>query len=202
MHFRFEGRPNAVPDNYGDNARYEVHIALLLHVEVFRDHIYFMAMSSVIDSRWSVVTGNYLQGLGPGLCLETSRLLIPHSCEYSGMRSFRLRLYNRCSWCRVVKEPKSIHPSNICMICVFRVAETSFRFTLRHFCLLESNGPNHSGSNIRYDPLPFIRGTGSKGIKEVNKEVGSASPIRKYVYECAHFSDWPNCNFKLPFVHL
>lgn len=40
MHFRFDGRPNAVPDNYDDIAIYEVHIALLLHVEVFRDDLY------------------------------------------------------------------------------------------------------------------------------------------------------------------
>jgi len=200
MHFRFEGRPNAFPNNYDDNARSEVQIALLLQSEAVRGDIYCMAMSSLIDSRWSVVTGNYLQGLGPGLCLERSRPFIPHSCEYHRMRSFRLRLYNRCSWCRVVKQPKSIHPFNICMMSVFRMAATSFRFTLRHFCLLENNGPNHSGSNIRYDPLPFIRGRGSKGIKEVNKEVGSVSPIRKY--ECVHFSDWPYCNFKLSFVHL
>ena len=95
------------------------------------------------------------------------------------------------------KQPMPVHPFNICMMCVFRVAETSFRFTLRHFCLLESNGPNHSGSNIRYDPLPFIHGRGSSRIKEVNKEVGSATPIRKY--ECVHFSDWPYCNSKRPF---
>jgi hypothetical protein len=143
----------------------------------------------------SIVPVNHLQVLGPGLYLETSRSLIPHSFEYHRMRSLRLRLYNRCSWYRVVTQPKSIHPFN-----VFKMAETSFRFTLRHFCVLESNGPNHSGSNIRYDPLPFIRGRGSKRIKEVNKEVGSASPIMKY--ECVYFSDWPYCNFKHPFVHL
>lgn len=51
MHFRFEGRPNAVPDNSDGNARYEVHIALLLQGEVFRDDIYYIAMSSFIDSR-------------------------------------------------------------------------------------------------------------------------------------------------------
>ena len=200
MHFTFEGQRNAFPDNCDDNARSEVQIALLLQIEAFRDDIYCMAMSLFIDSHWSVVTGNYLQGLGPGLCLETSRPFIGHSCEYHRMHCFRLRLYNRCSWCRVVKQPKSIPPCNICMMCIFRMAETSFRFTLRHFCPLESNGPNHSGSNIRYGPLPFIRGRRCKGIKEVNKEVGSAFPIRKY--ECVHFSDWPYCNFKLSFVHL
>jgi hypothetical protein len=81
---------NAFPGNCDDNARSEVQMALLLLIEVFRDGIYCMAMSSFMDR--SVVAGSYLQGLGPGLCLETSRPLIPHH----RMRSFRLN-YNRRS---------------------------------------------------------------------------------------------------------
>jgi hypothetical protein len=81
-----------------------------------------MPMSSFLGSRWLVITGNELQGLwpgilsypqsfqGPGLYLETSWPLVPQSSEYHRMRYFCLRLYNRCSRCRIVKQPKA-HPS-------------------------------------------------------------------------------------------